>query len=401
LHFVDLDADGDLDLFLSSHGRGPSLAALGNGNGRFVKASGTYPSSEIHLAYDSDEDGKVDLTMTYQDGGGQWWLNRSQPGKLDFQATDITRGTNTARRQAMIDINRDGRLDIIGVRGDFPPFTSELYWLGAPEDPLTGEWKPHYIGKGDGDFPHGAAVGPILADGRIALVLGYHSAGGGDTPQCFEVPTDPTQPWTKKKLANIRYGEEIVLADVDGDGELDIIAGPYWLERQGEEWMVHEITDPEGWQMARVRVADMNENGRHDVVVSEERFEDYPAKVLGLGRVTWFEAPEDPRAGEWVEHPISVMRCPHSLDVADLDGDGDVEVIVGEHDPFMAYNPNAYCKLVVYKRVDKAGTVWAEHVIDTRFEHHDGAHAIRLDQKGRLGIVSHGWTEDKYVHLWK
>ena len=78
--------------------------------GRFVKASGSYPSSEIHLAYDSDEDGKVDLTMTHQDGGGQWWRNRSQPGKLDFEATGIMRGTNTARRQAMIDINRDGEV---------------------------------------------------------------------------------------------------------------------------------------------------------------------------------------------------------------------------------------------------------------------------------------------------
>ncbi len=41
----------------------------------------------------------------------QWWLNRCQPGKLDFQATDITCGTDTARRQAMIDINRDGHVD--------------------------------------------------------------------------------------------------------------------------------------------------------------------------------------------------------------------------------------------------------------------------------------------------
>jgi hypothetical protein len=84
---------------------------LNDGFGHFTRAAGAYPSSEIHLCYDSDEDGKIDLTMTYQDGGGQWWRNRSKPNELLFEPTGITRGTNTARRQAMIDINRDGHVD--------------------------------------------------------------------------------------------------------------------------------------------------------------------------------------------------------------------------------------------------------------------------------------------------
>ena len=71
LHLVDLDGDEDLDLFLSAHGRGDALAALNDGLGHFARATGEYPSSEIHLCYDSDEDGRVDLTMTYQDGGGR------------------------------------------------------------------------------------------------------------------------------------------------------------------------------------------------------------------------------------------------------------------------------------------------------------------------------------------
>src|SRR5262249_31053614 len=76
--------------------------------------------------YDIDEDGKVDLSMTFQDGGGKWWLNGSKPGMLAFEATKIERGTNTARRQALIDLDRDGKVDwlrgapgrIIVERGD-------------------------------------------------------------------------------------------------------------------------------------------------------------------------------------------------------------------------------------------------------------------------------------------
>ena len=61
--------------------------------------------------YDINEDGKVDVSMTYQDGGGRWWLNNSTPGTVNFTATNITRGGNTARSQVMIDFNGDGKVD--------------------------------------------------------------------------------------------------------------------------------------------------------------------------------------------------------------------------------------------------------------------------------------------------
>ncbi|MGA2032998.1 MAG: VCBS repeat-containing protein [Thermoguttaceae bacterium] len=116
LHLVDLDGDGHLDLFLSAHGTAGALAALNDGKGHFRLAPGQWPATEIHLAYDFDEDGKVDLTMTHGDGGAQWWRNLSRPGQLRFEPTGMIRGD--ARRQAMIDIDRDGRVDWLHGGGD-------------------------------------------------------------------------------------------------------------------------------------------------------------------------------------------------------------------------------------------------------------------------------------------
>jgi MYXO-CTERM domain-containing protein len=113
LHFVDLDGDGHLDVFLSSHGSYGALAALGDGAGNFTLVADGYPTTEIHIPYDVDEDGLVDLSTTYQDGGGQWWLNASSPGSVSFSATAVTRETNTSRVQVMLDVNQDGNVDWI------------------------------------------------------------------------------------------------------------------------------------------------------------------------------------------------------------------------------------------------------------------------------------------------
>src|SRR5881296_3213620 len=114
LNLVDLDGDGQLDLFLAAHGAGRSLALLNDGHGHFREADGSYPASEIHLAADINGDDKLDLQMTWQDGGGKWWLNESTPGRLNFRESSITAGQ--ARANAMIDLNRDGNVDWLHER---------------------------------------------------------------------------------------------------------------------------------------------------------------------------------------------------------------------------------------------------------------------------------------------
>jgi hypothetical protein len=114
VNLIDLDGDGKLDLFLSAHGTGAPLALLGDGRGHFTSATGEYPTTEVHLAYDIDEDGKLDLQMTHQDGGGKWWINESTQGGLKFRDSGITAGQ--ARCNAMIDVNRDGLADWVHER---------------------------------------------------------------------------------------------------------------------------------------------------------------------------------------------------------------------------------------------------------------------------------------------
>lgn len=102
--------------------------------------------------------------------------------------------------------------------------------------------------------------------------------------------------------------------------------------------------------------------------------------------------------GKFAVHIIDRVRSPHSLSAADLDGDGEVEIVVGEHDPFHPYRSKS--RLYAYKKADARGLTWSRYTIDDRFEHHDGAKVVQLGP-GRQAIISHGWMDSAYVHVWE
>ena len=226
IHFVDLDDDGHLDLFLSSHGGADALAVLNDGHGVFAVAPGTYPPTELHLNYDFDEDGKNDLTMTYVDGGAQWWRNLSSPGLLDIQPTGITRDGNTARTQVLADFNRDGIVDWLraappGIEIDFGDgaggFATDSFAITIPgtdsnnnANVIPGD----FDGDGDIDLLVMTGGGYDDTDGRTDFYRNDGVVGG--VPQ-FSLQTAST---------NLPADGLVVkgVGDYDVDGDLDLIA---------------------------------------------------------------------------------------------------------------------------------------------------------------------------------
>lgn len=310
---------------------------------------------------------------------------------------------------AAYDLDGDGREELIatkpkpGSSGGYGALCSELVWLKAV-DPLRNGWREFPIGQGVGDWPHGSCIAPLLPGGRLALVTTYHSAhsspnGGEHYPDLFEVPDDPTSgPWPRRTLAPVRYGEQIVAHDITGNGHFDLFAGPWWLENLGDgRFEPHRLVADESFYPARLAVCDIAGRGRPDVVMGQEVM-DYPNKQVDFSPLVWFECPKDPRRGPWPMHVIDRVRCAHSIGVADLDGDGRMEIICGEHDPFEPYRSR--CRTFVYKMADRHGCTWKRWQWDDRFEHHDGTQTIDLGD-GRVGVLSIAWQEPRYVHLWQ
>lgn len=108
LSLIDLNSDNRLDLFIGAHTT-TGVAIMNDGTGHFSLATGTAPTNELHLAYDINNDHKIDVTMNTGDGGGQWWKNSSTTSSLNFTKTGSSLGAG--RTNAMIDYNRDGKVD--------------------------------------------------------------------------------------------------------------------------------------------------------------------------------------------------------------------------------------------------------------------------------------------------
>lgn len=138
----------------------------------------------------------------------------------------------------------------------------------------------------------------------------------------------------------------------------------------------------------RVRVRDVNGEGRPDIVVTEER---YPGQEPDAN-LWWFEQPADPAAPNRPRHRVTTTFSLINLVAADFDRDGDIDLVTAER-------KGAGLRVLLFEN-DGRGR-FTERVLDRGKESHLGTRAADLDGSGDRDLVSIGWNRHQFLHLWR
>jgi len=254
---ADFDGDGDLDLAASK-------VFLNQGGFQFTESEAL---ATPRLALDVDGDGDWDLieSVTEQtvavlknDGHGRF----TPAQMLQSSLTDVRAG----------DLDNDGDLDLVAITS------------------LAKQQATVWLNDGSGNFEsmnteimvdasRGLSLGDVDGDGDLDVFVASWGAAGARNP--------PDQVWLNDGTAHFTAGDaplagsvQIVLADLDGDGHLDAVAGqhvPYSSEKGQPSQLL--LNDGKGHfslggqlggsNFQRVVLGDLDGDGDLDAVVAE------------------------------------------------------------------------------------------------------------------------------------
>ncbi|MFO1050678.1 MAG: VCBS repeat-containing protein [Planctomycetota bacterium] len=346
-------------------------------------------AGDVKLVGDIDLDGTPDVVL----GGGtseglnwyhypSWALTRIATPAVEF-TTDGELG----------DVDGDGDLDIVVPDGSSG---NNLLWFenparnaGRPDgNPFSpSQWTRHVIGS-IGSWGKDIELADFDRDGRLDVATRSQS-------DCLIFFQGSAGTWSGQLITTSDLGQEgMTSGDVDKDGNVDLVVFGVWLRnpggnaaRNGANWSHHVVdagsfVDP----AFKALVADVDLDGENDILFSSSE---------NTSDVMWFSHGGNPQRNGWLRHVIyaNANRC-HTLQVADVDRDGDKDVIVGQ------MHTSSTPGVRVFYNTNGAATNWQMQVVDNVNGVHNGVIAD-VGADGDLDLVGANWTGNPPLEVWE
>ncbi len=349
---------------------------------------------------DVDGDGKPDVVAVAEDAV-YWYENPSWTKHVIIK--DVTARDNVCIQPS--DVDGDGRVDFALGAGWQPTNTQTggtlqiLTRTGAAD----GAWRVVPIGSEP--TLHRVRWGDVLGTGKPQLIAAPlqgretrgpdWGAGQGVRIRAFSVPDDPFgSPWPSEVADDsLHTTHNLQVTDVDGDGKPDVVVaaweGVFVLRRDSSgRWSKGQVGS--GNQESRPS------RGASEVKVG--RLKDGSSYVATVEPWHGFQvvAYTPPKSGGGRLWDRKVLDEPvawgHAVWCADLDGDGDDEILIGQRDPSKdpSRSPKGPGLLVYDPKPGPGGLAFDRHLIDDGGVAVEDALAADLDGDGRPDLVAGG-----------
>lgn len=213
------------------------------------------------------------------------------------------------------------------------------------------------------------------------------------------VADDTPVKWDRIALEDIFRSEGVTVADINKDGRLDVINGEAWYENPGDEklykagaWTMHEyradgikryIGDGGYSRSFALWAYDVSGDGWQDII------------VIGFPGIPchWFENPQN-KPGPWNQYEIWHSAANESPQFADITGDGKPELVMSSETEQMI----GYLEIPA---PDKAREKWTFTKVNDeplgpqlghRYYHGLGVGDVNGDGRQDI-VIPHGWWE--------
>ncbi|MDX1945915.1 MAG: FG-GAP-like repeat-containing protein [Pirellulaceae bacterium] len=285
---------------------------------------------------DVNHDGKLDIVS------GGFWYEAPRWTKHFLREVEVIRGRFDDYSNLELDVNADGWTDIVSVNYR----SKRRFWIEHPGEKIKASpdspWTKHVI-----DTPGPMETGrlhDIDGDGKLDIL-----PNGTDFAAWYELVQEKTAAgrmapkFIKHDLPSEIAGHGVGFGDINGDGRGDIVGPRGWLEgpedRRAGRWIWHP-----DWELTRdasipILVHDVDSDGDNDLVWGRgHRYGLYwleqnsPLSPRGSGAGGEGAAgTANAATSSWTRHAIDTSWSqPHSLLLADLDGDKQPEIIAGK-----------------------------------------------------------------------
>jgi hypothetical protein len=331
---ADIDGDGDLDLAATSFGLS-QLAwfenSAGSGASWVVRPlAASVPGARSVAASDLDGDGDLDLVAAPSAGAELSWHQNADGRGTNWNARPIGATPGGVSEVTVADLDGDGDGDVIAAASG----PAEVAWY-ANEGGQGANWTRRVVAA---NAPGVRAVGAadVDRDGDLDVLVG--SAAASEVAWHENLAGDGTSFASRTVSSDALSAVAARAADVDRDGDLDVVAATSapdrlaWHENAngvGTAWVLRQIASPPGGFGAAVP-GDLDGDGDVDVI----------AAPWGGTSIAWYENTSGDGAGfaERAQGPAAVSAA---LAVADLDGDGDLDAASGSlGDSALAWRAN-------------------------------------------------------------